>query len=332
MAPPRSGSTTILALACLLAAPAAEGQVTPPGAFVPVEVTLTTPTGTLVGTLLTPSGTTRMPVVLIHPGSGPTDRDGNSRLLPGKNNSLKLLAEGLAARGVASLRIDKRGIAGSAAALTSEAEIRFDTYIDDAEAWLHWLRAGPRFTRIVVVGHSEGALIGAVAASRLPADGYVSLSGAGARASVVLRRQLAGKLPPELAAENERILTALELNTPVGQVPGPLWTLYRPGIQPYLASWFAYDPAEIVHALGMPVLLLNGSTDFQVDTSDFAALASARPDAERRWIPGMNHVLKLVGGDFAAQLPSYSDPTLPVAPDVIEVLAGFVLKLPAPSR
>ena len=293
--------------------------------FASQEVTLATPTGTLAGTLLAPAAPARVPVVFIHPGSGPTDRDGNSRLLSGKNNSLRLLAEALAAHGIASLRIDKRGIGASAAAMTAEADLRFDTYIDDALAWLRWLKADARFTRVIVVGHSEGALIGAAAAGRLPADAYVSLAGAGAPASTTLRHQLTAKLPPALVDENERILTSLEHGTTVATVSAPLWSLYRPSVQPYLISWFRYDPAAVVHALTMPVLLANGSTDVQIDTTEFAALTRARPDATVLWVPGMNHVLKLVTGDAAAQLPSYSDPALPVAPALIDGVVGFIL-------
>ena len=317
-----AAAMTVLA-ACLPARVTAQADRTMPP-FTATDVTLATPTGVLHGTLLAPAAPARVPVVFIHPGSGPTDRDGNSRLLPGKNNSLRLLAEGLAARGIASLRIDKRGIGASAAAMTAEKDLRFDTYVDDALGWLRWLKTDPRFTRIVVVGHSEGALIGAVAAGRLPADGYVSLSGAGLPAATILRRQLAGKLPPDLVDANEQILASLEHGTVVDTIPPKLWTLYRQSVQPYLISWFRYDPAAVVHGLTMPVLLVNGSTDLQVDSTDVSALAHARPDARLLWIPGMNHVLKLVAGDLTAQLPSYSDSTLPVAPALVSGVAAFV--------
>jgi uncharacterized protein len=129
--------------------------VNPPEPYVAQPATLATATGTLHGTLLAPQGGPAVPVVLIHPGSGPTDRDGNSPLLAGKNNSLRLLAEGLAARGIATLRIDKRGIAESAAALGTEADLRLETLVADAAAWLELLRRDPRFDRVIVLGHSE---------------------------------------------------------------------------------------------------------------------------------------------------------------------------------
>jgi pimeloyl-ACP methyl ester carboxylesterase len=133
-------------------------------------VVLDTPGGKLHGTLLVPAaGRAPYPVVLIIAGSGPTDRSGNSPLLPGANNSLRYLAEGLAAKGVASLRFDKRGVAESVTAAKSESDLRFDTYIEDAVLWGQRLRADRRFSSLVVAGHSEGSLIGAVAAQRLGA-------------------------------------------------------------------------------------------------------------------------------------------------------------------
>ena len=83
---------------------------------------------TLHSTLLLPKDTSKpMPVVLLLSGSGPTDRNGNSPMLPGKNNSLLMLAEGLASNGIASLRYDKRGVGESASAMVAEADLRFET-------------------------------------------------------------------------------------------------------------------------------------------------------------------------------------------------------------
>src|SRR5665213_2892006 len=150
------------------------------------DLVLKTPTGDLAGTLEYGGSGMGVPVVLIIAGSGPTDRDGNNPLLPGKNDSNKLLAQGLLARGVASLRYDKRGIAASAQAMRAESDLRFDDYVDDAVGWIGNLRTSKRFTRIVVAGHSEGSLIGMLAAVRGRADGYVSLEGGGRPAAAVL--------------------------------------------------------------------------------------------------------------------------------------------------
>ncbi len=101
-------------------------QVPVSSGFVQEPATLTTSTGIIHGTLDLPSGIGPFPVALIIAGSGPTDRDGNSAMLAGKNNSLKMLAQSLAAANIASLRCDKRGIAASAASGPKEADLRFE--------------------------------------------------------------------------------------------------------------------------------------------------------------------------------------------------------------
>jgi len=260
---------------------------------------------------------------LLHAGSGPTDRDGNSRLLPGPNDSLKQLAEGLARGGVASLRYDKRGIGQSAPAMASESALRFDDYVDDAAAWIRQLRGDPQFSRVIVAGHSEGSLIGMLAAGHAGADAYVSIAGLARSADEALASQLAGKLPPALAADNGAILASLKAGRTVDQVPPPLAQLYRPSVQPYLISWFVYEPRKVLAALSMPVLILQGSSDIQVPVVAARELAAARPDATLVVIDGMNHLLKMVGQDAALQQRSYSHPEPQVSPRLIDAIVGF---------
>jgi pimeloyl-ACP methyl ester carboxylesterase len=292
-------------------------------------IVLDTPTGKLAGSLLLPARTGRMPVALIIAGSGPTDRDGNNNLMKGPNDSLKMLAQALADAGYASVRYDKRGIGASAAAMWSEADLRFDTYVDDAAAWIDKLAHDPRFSSVVVIGHSEGSLIGMVAARKAKAGGFISLAGAGHAAYELLRQQLAGKLPGELAVANERILTALQHGEKSEPVPPALAGFYRPSVQPYLISWFKYVPAERIALLEVPVLIVQGDTDIQVDGKEAAALKAAKPQAQLALVPGMNHVLKMVPADMARQAASYGDPTLPLAPALRSAILDFMGKLDA---
>jgi hypothetical protein len=285
-------------------------------------VELTTPGGKLAGTLTLPEGTGRVPAALIIAGSGPTDRDGNGP--GGRNDSLRLLAQALGEAGIATVRYDKRGIAASAAAGPRESDLRFDMYVDDAAAWLAQMRRNPRFSRIGVVGHSEGALIGMLAAKAAKADAYVSLAGIAEPAPAILRVQLKGKLPPALSAESERILVALEDGKQVAEVSPALHVLYRPSVQPYLISWFTKNPSTILPTLAGPVLIVQGSTDIQVAVGQAQALQRARPQATLHIVEGMNHVLKSVPADQARQLASYTDVTLPLAPGLAAVIAAFL--------
>lgn len=321
----------IIILALLLLSACA---TTPPGTSattgVPATeaVQLATSTGQLHGTLLIPPrGTGRVPVALLVAGSGPTDRDGNSAALPGANNSLRLLAEALAANGIASLRYDKRGIAASAAGGASEADLRFDHYVNDAAGWVRHLQQDPRFVSVTVVGHSEGSLIGMLAARSGGADAFVSIAGISRSAPEILREQLRPQLPAELWSASERILASLTAGDTTADVPPALAALYRPSVQPYMISWFAYDPSVEIASLTMPVLILQGTTDIQVPAKDAEALHRSASNAEIAIIDGMNHVLKIVEDDRAKQIASYSDPDLPLAPELGRRIVAFIQRL-----
>lgn len=281
--------------------------------------------GAVYGTELTPDGVKgKVPVVLLHAGSGPTDRDGNSTMLLGANDSLRLLAEALAKNGIASIRYDKRGIGASALPQWKEEDLRLDDYIGDAAAWLKKLRTDPRFSRVVMAGHSEGALIASEACAQGGADACVLIAGTGRPFDELLREQLKERLPPPLQAESDRILEELKAGKTTDKVPPELMSLYRPDVQPYLLSTLQHDPLKAVAALKMPVLILQGTTDIQVKVDDAKALAAAAPKAKLVIIDGMNHVLKLVPDDEAQQMNSYSTPTLPVAPQLVDALSSFV--------
>jgi pimeloyl-ACP methyl ester carboxylesterase len=301
---------------------------TPPAGPRADSISLVTPTGVLHGTLLLPQAAAdRVPVVFIHAGSGPTDRDGNSPLLPGANNSLKLLAEALAVHGIASVRFDKRGIAASRAAGGREEDLRFDTLIDDAVAWISMLDADPRFSTVTVIGHSEGSLIGMVAAERAGATAFVSVAGSGRPAQEVIREQLGQQLSPTMMAGAARGLDELVAGRLADSTPPGLESIFRRSVQPYLISWFRYDPAKEIAALTIPVLIAQGTTDLQVTVADARLLAAANPRARLLLVDGMNHVLKLASGDRTAQMRSYGDPALPVAPLLIAAIVDMVRAL-----
>ena len=200
-------------------------------------IVLETPTGNIEGTLLVPSKK-NAPLVLIIAGSGPTDRDGNSGSL--KNNSLKMLAQGLYDNNIASLRFDKRGVAGSLSAYKSE--LRFEDYINDVEQWTKVLKNDSRFSSVIILGHSEGSLIGMIAAQKGMVEKYISMAGPGVTMQATLRRQLADQ-PPYILSMSLPIIEELEKGKTVDSVPPLINALFRPSIQPYLISCFKYDPA-----------------------------------------------------------------------------------------
>jgi len=299
-------------------------QVPVASGFVEELTTLTTPTGVIHGTLDLPSGAGPFPVALIIAGSGPTDRDGNSAMLAGKNNSLKMLAQSLATANIASLRFDKRGIAASTAAGPKEVDLRFENYVDDAAAWVELLRHDKRFSTVTIIGHSEGALIGASATARTHPNAFISVAGVGRSAGLVLREQLNGKLPAPLFQANEKILRELEAGRTTQDVPPALQSMYRASVQPYLISWFKYNPVEIVASIKEPILICQGTTDIQVAVEEAEALKKAAPTAKLVIVQGMNHVLKSVPADPVKQTASYSDPALPINPELMKNIIEFV--------
>lgn len=288
--------------------------------------TLETPTGTIQGKLLSPD-VERPPVVLIIAGSGPTDMDGNTVTGAAtiKNNSLKLLAEGLARQGIASLRYDKRGIASSAAAGKKEADLRFDDYVADARAWVDWLSKEGRFSGIYVVGHSEGALIGMLASEGNDrVKGVVSLAGAGRPAYELIEEQVSGQ-PAEVRLLVKTFNDSLRAGKTVADVPVGLMALYRPSVQPYLISWYRHNPQEIVANLKQPVLIVQGDKDIQVSVEDAELLKVAQPRATQQLVENMNHVLKRCESvDAAVQQATYTNPDLPVVENLLNVIGKFI--------
>ena len=286
-------------------------------------VTLDTGRGELFGSLLLPKSDNPVPVVLILSGSGPTDRDGNN---PdgGRNDSLKRLAWVLAKHNVASVRFDKRGVAASLAATPDERNLTVDAYVADAVAWANKLKADPRFGPLILLGHSEGALIATLAAPQVDAAGVISLSGSARPIDQVLRQQLAQRLPPPLMLRSNQLLDSLKAGHTDDNVPAPLQVIFRPSVQPYLISLFRQEPAKAFAKLTMPALIVQGSNDIQVQVDDAKRLKAAKPDAQLALIEGMNHVLRIVPNDVKRQLASYKDPNLPLAAELGSRILEFI--------
>lgn len=226
-------------------------------------VTLNTASGSINGKLLLPAHAKSCHVVVLIAGSGPTDMDGNNPMM--KNNSLKFLAEGLALKGIASLRFDKRGIASSASAGKEESKLRLEDYVNDVTGWIDLLAKDKRFTGITVAGHSEGSLIGMLTCRKRPeVKGFISIAGAGSPAYDLIEKQVAAQMTPEsIRKEVASINESLKNGKEVAQVPAYLQTLFRPSVQPYLISWYKYNPQTVIASLKMPILILQGKKTFK---------------------------------------------------------------------
>lgn len=292
-----------------------------------VPVTLSTDTGEIHGTLSVPDNASRTAVLIIA-GSGPTDRNGNSSVTGIATNAYKMLADSLAAHGYASLRYDKRGIAVSVAAGVDESQLTFDAYIDDAAAWVEWLAADERFDRVVLAGHSEGGLIALVAAKRSDkVAGVITLAGVGESIDATLRRQL-GTQPEPYRSECMRIIDELKAGRTVSDPMPELAALFRPSVQPFLISQMRYEPSTEARTLTQPLLVVQGTTDIQINLNDAMKLSTVNPRTRLAIISEMNHVLKPCASlDQQAQMMTYINDTLPLAPTLVATLVDFLSKL-----
>jgi pimeloyl-ACP methyl ester carboxylesterase len=311
------------------------------GEGVPIEEELTAsgPMGPLRGTLTLPTGRAALPAevpaFLIVPGSGPTDRDGNSPLGIAAA-PYRMLAEALAERGYPSVRIDKRGMFGSEGAVSNPNDVTIASYGDDLLAWTAAIRerlpAEDGTRCVIAIGHSEGGLVTLAAMARIPdACGLILIASIGRPLDQVMGEQLRAnpaKPPFVLAAAAAPATLRRGERVDEGAISPALRPLFAEEVQGFLIDSMSYDPMELAARVEVPMLVVQGTRDLQVSTADARMLADAAPDATIALLPDVNHVLKTVASeDPSANLATYADPILPLAPAVVDAVAQFVAGL-----
>lgn len=262
-------------------------------------------------------------LVILIAGSGPTDRDGNQKGLT--NNSLKYLSEELAKNDIAVFSYDKRIISQMKTGTVNEATLTFDDFITDATSILSFFKNQKKYNKIIIAGHSEGSLIGMIAAND-KADAFISLAGAGRTIDAVLVEQIA-KQAPFLKDEVQKNLDILKSGKTFELKNPMLASIFRESIQPYMISWIKYNPQIEITKLQIPVLIINGTKDLQVAVPEAELLKKAKPEAELVLIENMNHVFKEIKGDDSENMKSYSNPDLPITPKLISTIITFVKSL-----
>ena len=292
--------------------------------FIAEEKTFATPTGNLAGTLILPTTGKIFKLVVIQAGSGPTDRNGNSGNAI-KANSYRLIAEALSKKNIATLLTDKRGVGKSIGAMKSEANLRFDDYADDLSGWINFIKKDKRIGKIFIAGHSEGSLVGMIAAQKEKVNGYISIAGAGESIDKIITWQYAQQLP-KAAAVVDSLFKRMRNKQKIDTVPPYLLSILRPSIQPYILSWMLHDPCAEIKKLTIPILILQGTTDIQAEVKQAEMLKACKPSATLKIITGMNHILKEAPIDRTKNIATYSDGTLPIIPELVDIIAAFVNK------
>ncbi len=287
------------------------------------QVKIKTNHGKLYGSLVYPADKKEVPVVLIIAGSGPTDRNGNSMMV--QSNAYKMLAKSLAKEGIASLRYDKQGIGESADARLETTELTFQHLVQDAISWVKFLKKKGDFSSVTILGHSQGSLIGILAAQEESVDAFISLAGAGNTIDKILKDQLSAGAA-EFQDDTERILSSLKKGDTIQNVPMQLMSIFSPEVQPFLISWIKLDPAVEIAKLEIPILVIQGTTDIQVKNREADILAKSG-DVEVQFIEGMNHVLKVAPAQREENIKTYYDPKLALHKGLSPVLVNFIKNL-----
>jgi len=328
----KSLESALLVLSLL--APALHGQAAaradtvPPAAAIETPYTIYSPGLGLAGTLTVPRGARGpVPVAVIIAGSGPTDRNGNS-VMGIRPNSYAQLAWRLAERGIATLRYDKRALPGTQG-IFDITRMTLEDFAADARAAAESLARDRRFSRVVLVGHSEGASLALIAARQgAPVAGVVSVSGLGRPIVEVLREQLSRQLDSATLVRYDTAMKYYLRGEQPRDVPPQVAVLFLPVNVSFMQSMAAFDPPAAIRAVRQPVLIVQGQTDLQTSVADAQRLHAARPDARLVIVPGANHVLKhTTERTLEGQMPTYRDPALPIMPQVVAAIARWILAL-----
>lgn len=289
------------------------------------ETNISIPTNSVSinGNLITPFYSEKIPLVILIPGSGPTDRDGNSAML--KNNSLKYLAEALANKNIATYRFDKSVLSYAKHDKEKVDALTFETFIKEVKSIIKYFKNAKEYSKIIVAGHSQGSLVGMLA-SKNNAAAFISLEGAGRSLDEILIEQIELQAP-FLKDETQKILAELKKGNPVEEFNPMLISLFNKQVQPFLISWIKYNPQEEIAKLNIPILIINGSKDIQVKNIDAELLHKAAQNSELFIVENMNHIFKEINGDLTENMQSYNNPNLPIMSNFSDKISTFIKDL-----
>jgi len=275
------------------------------------------------GTLTYPSTGEAENLVIFIQGSGPTDRDGNQSMA--KNDGMKKITRELAEKDIASFRFDKR-VFKMRELQIQEKDLRFEDFANDVKDILIHFQKEDTYQNLIVAGHSEGSLIGILASQDL-ADAFISLAGAGEPIDNIVVEQV-NKMAPQLGENARTAFDEIKENGETKNYNSMLESLFRESVQPYLYSWMKYDPSEEIKKLNIPVLIISGTSDIQVEPKQAEMLHAAKTNSKLVLLENMNHIFrKMENNDRLVNTKTYNEPNRPLHPDLIPVMTQFIKEL-----
>lgn len=274
----------------------------------------------IYGTLLTSNQNTNNVLVIIIPGSGPTDRNGNQGAI--KTNSTQYLATSLSNSGIDTYRFDQSVIKLSQSNQFKEENYTFTILVDEVKQITDFFKSKYKYRNIILAGHSQGSLVAMLSVNQ-NVNAFISLNGAGQSIDLVLMEQLK-KQVPFLEESYTKNIQQIKNGTPLTDVNPFLKSLFRPSVAPFLHEWMQINPQEVIAKLQVPILIVGGTKDIQVPIEEAKKLHLAQPKAQILIVENMNHLFKEIKGDDMENQLSYTNPDLPIMNVLVDEIEKFI--------
>lgn len=281
------------------------------------EVTLKNGQISLPGTLT--YTTTNTPLIIWVHGSGNVDRNGNQQPQI-KANYIKQFRDAMNKNGIAFFSYDKR--TANKDNFKFLKDIRFTHLIEDAQLAVTHFKNDKRFSKITIIGHSQGSLTAMLASKGC--DNYISIAGTGKAIDHILTEQIS-KQSPLLGVAAKAHLKELKETGKIAEVNPMLMRIFAPQNQAFLASWMQYNPSAEIKRMNIPILIVNGTKDIQVPVTEAEVLHKANPNSKLVLVQHMNHVLKQIDKD-EDNMKSYFSADYPLSAQLTQTIVNFIKK------
>ena len=258
-------------------------------------------------------------LIWVH-GSGNVDRNGNQQPVI-KANYIKQFRDSITKNNIAFYSFDKRTANKNNKASLLKGVFLKD-YVTDVQIAINHFKKEGRFSKIVLLGHSQGSLVAMLASENI--DNYISLAGPSKSADQVIIDQIKESAPFLDSITKAHFKELKEIGN-VEKVNPILQSVFAKQNQAFLRSWIQYNPSEEIKKLSVPILLINGTEDLQVKPQEASELLLANKNAQLVFIKGMNHVLKEVKS-MTENKSSYLKPDYPLSTKLVQVIVEFVKK------